>query len=41
MVDVLSLVFQHNEEDILSAVERALEAGVPTKTHILNLAHID
>ena len=39
MVDVLSLVLQHNEEDILCAVELALEAGVPTKTHILNLLH--
>ncbi len=39
MVDVLSLVLQHNEEDVLCAVELALEAGVPTKTHILNLLH--
>ena len=31
MVDVLSLVLQHNEEDILCAVELALEAGVPPK----------
>lgn len=39
MVDVLSLVLQHNEEDVLCAAELALEAGVPTKTHILNLLH--
>jgi hypothetical protein len=39
MVDILSLVLQHNEEDVLRAVEPALEAGVPTKTHILNLLH--
>jgi len=39
MVDILSLVLQHNEEDVLRAVELALEAGVPTKTHILNLLH--
>ena len=39
IVDVLSLVLQHNEEDTLCAVELALEAGVPTKTHILNLLH--
>ncbi len=48
MVDILSLVlqhvmpkacFQHDEEDVLCAVELALEAGVPTKTHILNLLH--
>ena len=39
VVDILSLVLQHNEEDVLRAVELALEAGVPTKTHILNLLH--
>ncbi|WP_299867217.1 IS21 family transposase [uncultured Roseobacter sp.] len=39
MVDILSLVLQHNEEDVLRSVELALEAGVPTKTHILNLLH--
>ena len=39
MVDVLSLVLQHDEEAVLRAVELALEAGVPTKTHILNLLH--
>ena len=39
MVDILSLVLQHNEEDVLRAVDLALEAGVPTKTHVLNLLH--
>lgn len=41
MVDLLSLALQHNEEDVLCSVELAVEAGVPTKTHILNLARID
>jgi len=39
MVDILSLVLHHDEDAILCAVELALEAGVPTKTHILNLLH--
>ena len=39
MVDILALVLQHDEHAVLSAVELALEAGVPTKTHILNLLH--
>lgn len=39
MVDVLSLVLQHDEQAVLSAVELALEAGVPSKTHIINLLH--
>jgi hypothetical protein len=48
MVDILSLVlhhvmpkacFQHGEQAVLCAVELALEAGVPTKTHVLNLLH--
>ena len=29
----------HDEQAVLTAVELALEAGVPTKTHILNLLH--
>jgi hypothetical protein len=29
----------HDEDAVLCAVELALEAGVPTKTHILNLLH--
>lgn len=32
-------VLHHDEEAVLCAVELALEAGVPTKTHILNLLH--
>ena len=39
MVDVLSLILQHDEQEVLCAVEMALEANVPTKTHILNLLH--
>ena len=39
MVDILSLVLQHDEQAVLTAVEMALEAGVPTKTHVLNLLH--
>ena len=39
MVDILSLVLHHDEDAVLCAVELALEAGVPTKTHILNLLH--
>jgi len=39
MVDILSLVLHHDESTVLCAVELALEAGVPTKTHILNLLH--
>ena len=39
MVDILSLVLHHDENAVLCAVELALEAGVPTKTHILNLLH--
>lgn len=31
MVDILSLVLQHNEEDVLCTVELALEAGVPPR----------
>ena len=39
MVDILALVLQHDEQAVHSAVELALEAGAPTKTHILNLLH--
>ena len=39
MVEILALVLQHDEQAVLAAVELALEAGVPTKTHILNLLH--
>jgi hypothetical protein len=39
MVDILALVLHHDEQAVLCAVELALEAGVPTKTHVLNLLH--
>jgi len=39
MVDVLALVLQHDEKIVLTAVEMACKAGVPTKTHILNVLH--
>ena len=39
MVEVLALVLQRDEDAVLCAVEMALESGVPTKTHILNLLH--
>ncbi|MFD1980342.1 IS21 family transposase [Mesorhizobium kowhaii] len=39
MVEILALVLQHDEQAVLLAVEMALEAGVPTKTHVLNLLH--
>lgn len=39
MVEILALVLHHDEEAVLVAVELALENGVPTKTHILNLLH--
>jgi hypothetical protein len=39
MVDILALVLQHDEQAVLSAVEQALETGVATKTHVLNLLH--
>jgi hypothetical protein len=39
MVDILSLVLQHDEQAVLRAVEMALDAGVPTKTNVLNLLH--
>jgi transposase len=39
MVEILALVLHHDEQAVLCAVELALNAGVPTKTHILNLLH--
>jgi hypothetical protein len=39
MVEILALVLQHDEQAVLAAVELAVEAGAPTKTHILNLLH--
>ena len=37
MVEILALVLHHDEEAVLTAVELALEAGVPSKAHVLNL----
>jgi transposase len=39
MVEILALVLHHDEQAVLAAVELALEAGVPTKTHVLNVLH--
>ncbi len=39
MVEVLALVLHHDEQAVLAAVELALEAGVATKTHVLNVLH--
>jgi hypothetical protein len=40
MLDIPSLVLHHDEDAVLCAVELALEAGVPTMTHILILLHM-
>jgi transposase len=37
MVEILSLVLHHDEEAVLCAVELALDAGVVSKEHVLNL----
>ncbi len=37
MVEVLSLVLRHDENAVLAAVELALESGVPSKQHVLNI----
>jgi transposase len=37
MVEILALVLHHNEQAVLCAVELALEAGAPSKQHVLNL----
>lgn len=39
MVDILSLVLHHDEQAVLCAIDLALEDGVATKTHILNVLH--
>ena len=39
MVEILALVLHHDEQAVLAAVELALEAGAPSKTHILNVLH--
>ena len=37
MVEILALVLQHEEAEVLMAVELALESGAPSKQHVLNL----
>jgi hypothetical protein len=37
MVKVLALVMHHDEQAVLTAVDLALESGVPSKLHILSL----
>lgn len=37
MVEILALVMHHDEQAVLAAVELALESGMPSKLHILNL----
>ena len=39
MVEILAVVLHHDEQAVLAAVELALEAGVATKTHVLNVLH--
>ena len=39
MAEILALVMHHDEQAVLCAVELALEAGVATKTHVLNILH--
>jgi transposase len=39
MVEILALVLHHDEQAVLAAVELALEAGVATKMHVLNVLH--
>lgn len=39
MADILALVLHHDEQVVVRAVELALDQGVPTKTHVLNLLH--
>jgi len=37
MVEILALVLTYDEQAVLAAVELALEAGAPSKPHVLNL----
>lgn len=39
MVEILALVLHHDEQAVLTAVELALEAGVASKTHVLDVLH--
>ena len=36
-VALLSVIKHHDEQAVLAAVELALESGIPSKLHILNL----
>lgn len=37
MVEILALVLHHDEQVVLAAVELALDSGMPSKQHVLNL----
>ena len=37
MVEILALVLHHDEQTVLGAVERALDAGAASKQHVLNV----
>lgn len=37
MAEILALVLHHDEQAVLCAVELALEDGVATKIHVLNI----
>ena len=39
MVEILALVLHHDEQAVLAAVELALESGVASKMHVLNMLH--
>jgi hypothetical protein len=36
-VEILALVLHHDEQAVLPAVELALEAGAPSRQHVLNI----
>lgn len=39
VIGILALVLHHDEQVVVRAVELALDQGVATKTHVLNLLH--
>ena len=39
VVEILAVVLHHDEQAVLTAVELALEPGVPIKSHVLNVLH--
>ena len=39
LVEILALVLRHDEQAVTMAVELALEAGAPSKPHVLNVLH--